>query len=181
MARVDRAMQSIKELRPDTFTLDEMDNELVCMTLLRSLSDEYSSFASSLQRLDKCNKEKLQEAFVAEELLRNRSSSGESPSGVLSASALATSTPTTVTCEFCSLPGHSQAACHRYHAAQQQAAQDAKERAQEQHKFRSRGGKGNAQRRLWSGACCCCLRSAGNRWQSKSPFQLALYFFSARC
>ena len=73
MARVDKAMQEIKELRDTEFTLDKMDNELVCMTLLRALPDEYSSFASSLQMLDKLEKAKIQEAFVAEELLRNRS------------------------------------------------------------------------------------------------------------
>ena len=42
------------------------------MTLIRALPEEYSSFASSLQLLDKFEKEKLQEAFVAEELLRKR-------------------------------------------------------------------------------------------------------------
>ena len=39
MARVDKAMQEIKELRDAEFTLDKMDNELVCMTLLRALPD----------------------------------------------------------------------------------------------------------------------------------------------
>ena len=34
MARVDKAMQEIKELRDAEFTLDKMANELVCMTLL---------------------------------------------------------------------------------------------------------------------------------------------------
>ena len=43
------------------------------MTLLHALPDEYLSFASSLQMLDKLEKAKIQEAFVAEELLRNRS------------------------------------------------------------------------------------------------------------
>lgn len=114
MTRVDQGMQNIKELRPDDFTLDKMDNELVCMTLLRALPEEYSSFVSSLQMLDKFNKEKLQEAFVAEEQLRNSSNNEETHSGALSASALATSSLSTVTCDFCSLPGHSQSACHCY-------------------------------------------------------------------
>ena len=132
MARVDKAMQ---ELHDAEFTLDKTDNELVCMTLLRALPDEYSSFASSLQMLDKLEKAKIQEAFVAEELLRNRSNnSRDVPSGALSASALATSTPTTVTCEFCSLPGHSQSTCHHYRTAKVTAAQDATDRAQERRK-----------------------------------------------
>ena len=72
MTRVDTVMQQIQNLRPDSFTLSEMDKELVCMVLIRALPEEYSSFASSLQLLDKFEKEKIQEAFVAEELLRNR-------------------------------------------------------------------------------------------------------------
>ena len=45
MARVDKAMQEIKELRDAESTLDKMDNELVCMTLLHAPPDKYSSFA----------------------------------------------------------------------------------------------------------------------------------------
>ena len=74
------------------------------MTLLRALPDEYSSFASSLQMLDELEQAKIQEAFVAEELLRNCSDNRDTPSGALSAPALATSTATTVTCEFLLAP-----------------------------------------------------------------------------
>ena len=113
------------------------------MTLLHTLPD--ALLLSSLQMLDKLEKVKIQEAFVAEELLRNRSNnSRDAPSGALSASALAISTPTTVTCGFCSLPGHSQSTCHRYRTAKVTAAQDAKDKAQERRKNRTRGGKGSA-------------------------------------
>ena len=50
MTRVDTAMEQIQNLRPDSFTLEEMDKELVCMAMIRSLPGEYSSFASSLRR-----------------------------------------------------------------------------------------------------------------------------------
>jgi len=56
-ARVDQAMLKIKELRPsdatNPFTIDNLDDELVCMTLVHSLPQEYSHFTSN-----KANKEK---------------------------------------------------------------------------------------------------------------------------
>ena len=68
-------MQEIKELHDAEFTVDKMDTELVCTTLLE--------------------KAKIQEVFVAAELLRNRSNNNRDVcSGALPASALATSTPT---------------------------------------------------------------------------------------
>ena len=63
MARVDSQMEQIQNLRPVGFTLEDMDKELVCMTLIRALPEEYSSFASSLQLMDKFEKEKLQEGI----------------------------------------------------------------------------------------------------------------------
>ena len=121
-------MEQIQNLHPSSFTLEDMDKELVCMTLIRALLKEYSSFASSLQLLDKFEKKKLQEVFVAEELLRNRSQNlndplSSSPSSS-AASALAAShiTSSNVTCSFCLLSGHAQASCHRYKAAQSQAS-----------------------------------------------------------
>ena len=140
MTRVDTAMEQIQNLRPDAFTLDDMDKELVCMTLIRALPEEYSSFASSLQLLDKFEKEKLQEAFVAEELLRKR---GDSASAA-AALAVRTQGPSgSLSCEFCSLPGHSQSTCHRYKSMQAQASQAAQQKAQERGKNRSKGAKGS--------------------------------------
>ena len=57
-------MQEIKELRDAEFTLDKMDNKLVCMTLLRAPPDKYSSYASSLKMMDKLEKAEIQRAFV---------------------------------------------------------------------------------------------------------------------
>ena len=52
MARADKAMQDIKALRPDKFTLDDLDKELLSMTLIHALPTEYNNFASSLLLLD---------------------------------------------------------------------------------------------------------------------------------
>ena len=139
MTRVDTAMEQIQNLRPDAFTLSDMDKELVCMTLIRALPEEYSSFASSLQLLDKFEKEKLQEAFVAEELLRKR---GDSASAAAALAVRTQGLSGSPTCEFCSLPGHSQSSCHRYKSMQAQASQAAQQKAQERGKNRSKGAKG---------------------------------------
>lgn len=114
MTRVDASMEQIQNLRPESFTLSDMDKELVCMTLIRALPEEYSSFASSLQLLDKFEKGKLHEAFVAEEQLRNRSEGALAASTASALTAKAYTPPGSLTCEFCSLFGHTQSSCHRY-------------------------------------------------------------------
>lgn len=53
MTKIEAAMQKIKNLRPDPFTLADLDKELVSMTMIRALPSSYASFASSLQLLDK--------------------------------------------------------------------------------------------------------------------------------
>jgi len=51
MTRVDQAMQQVKDLRPPTFQLDDLDGELASMSLIRSLPDDYRPFISSLMLL----------------------------------------------------------------------------------------------------------------------------------
>ncbi|KAI0337893.1 hypothetical protein BDW22DRAFT_1314006, partial [Trametopsis cervina] len=70
MTRIDAAMVQIKNLRPKDFSIKDLDEELVCMTMIRALPAEYQSFASSLQLLDQMSKVKLQAAFINEEQLR---------------------------------------------------------------------------------------------------------------
>jgi len=52
MNRVDASMHSITNLCPKTFSLQNLDDELACMALIRSLPEEYSHFTSSLLLLD---------------------------------------------------------------------------------------------------------------------------------
>jgi hypothetical protein len=66
--RVESAKRSIKELRPSTFTLDMLDDELASMALIRLLPEEYSSFTSSLLLMDKLDKTTVHQAFVTEDL-----------------------------------------------------------------------------------------------------------------
>ncbi|KAI6138249.1 hypothetical protein BKA82DRAFT_72895, partial [Pisolithus tinctorius] len=66
IARIEDSMSKIQELRPkDTsspYTIKDLDNELVCMAMVRSLGEEYSHFASSLLLFQSLDKEELKEA-----------------------------------------------------------------------------------------------------------------------
>ena len=136
-ARVDQAMLKIKELRPsdatNPFTIDNLDDELVCMTLVRSLPQEYSHFTSSLLLLSSMDKETLKSAFIAEDMNRQPRADAATPSGD---SALATTSPrscgcpTTSPCDFCDKPGHCEHMCY------------ARQRAKDSHKASRRKGKG---------------------------------------
>ena len=70
MNRVDESLHSIVNLCPKTFSLKDLDDELVCMALIHSLPEEYSHFTSSLLLLDTLDKNKLQSTFMTEELNR---------------------------------------------------------------------------------------------------------------
>ncbi|KIM58430.1 hypothetical protein SCLCIDRAFT_84320, partial [Scleroderma citrinum Foug A] len=69
-------MSKIQQLRPkdasSPYTIKDLDNELICMAMVRSLGDEYSHFASSLLLFQSLEKDRLKEAFLAEELQRMR-------------------------------------------------------------------------------------------------------------
>src|SRR3981189_334265 len=112
MARADKALQDIKALRPSNFTLDMLDKELLCMTLIRALPEEYNSFASSLLLLDSLDLHKLQSAFQNEESQRlARNVSGPSQ---------ALRTLATILCFFCGGP-HVEKDCPRKKKASEEA------------------------------------------------------------
>lgn len=136
MTRVDAAMVRVRNLRPDSFTIDDLDKELVSMTLIRSLPAHYSGFASSLTLLDKLDKDTLQAAFINEEALRTRSSTPGSTSVL---SAFAPQSNPSLTCAFCSLPGHAEATCMRYARAKDTASKEAQEKRKQRAKGRSGG------------------------------------------
>ncbi|KAA1477901.1 hypothetical protein DENSPDRAFT_845076, partial [Dentipellis sp. KUC8613] len=72
MNRINEGMRSIQALHPETYVLKDLDNELVCMAMVRSLPPEYSTFTSSLLLLDKLDRTSLQDAFRNEEINRLR-------------------------------------------------------------------------------------------------------------
>ena len=116
-ARIDTSMQSIQDLRPSSFTLKEMDDELHSMALIRSLPDEYKSLSQSLMLLDDLNKTKIREAFLAEET--NSQRRGEQFNAGTSDLALSTSNNAKYDqeCDFCGLKGHTSVECRKLVAA----------------------------------------------------------------
>ena len=52
--RVDEAVKLIQDLRPTSFSLEQLDKELAAMVLIRALPEEYNTFVSSLLLLNKC-------------------------------------------------------------------------------------------------------------------------------
>jgi hypothetical protein len=139
-SRIEKAMQDIKQLRPKAFTITDLDNDLVSMTMVRSLGPEYQSFVSSLVLLPQFDFKTVKEAFLNEELTRKASlnspgvvaaanlaklsQKGQKP--FKSSSASSSPFPKPV-CEFCNIQGHLQDTCRRYKASQAKARLDAQE------------------------------------------------------
>jgi len=139
-ARIEKAMQDAKNLRPDAFTLDDLDGELMSMVMIRSLPPDFSSFVSSLILLPQLDFKTLKEAFLLEEdhrkaadrstaiaaaaNLTKTTSKRPNPS---STSPAASPSSTKPTCEFCQTYNHTQAQCRLYKAFQQQAVAQASE------------------------------------------------------
>ena len=82
MGCADKALQDIQALRPSTFTLQDLDNELLSMALIRALPSQYDNFVSSLLLLDSFEIDKLKSAFQNEETQRT-SRHGDTPNPCL--------------------------------------------------------------------------------------------------
>jgi hypothetical protein len=93
--RVDAALKHIKNLRPKDFSLDDLDNELLCMTMIRALPEDYNHFVSSLMLRDKLDKSSITHAFHTEEIQRTRRSAPQiSEVAHKAAAVITTPTPT---------------------------------------------------------------------------------------
>lgn len=102
--RASQYKADMKALRPPTFSLTDLDDELTLMSLLRALPAEYTSLKQTLLLDDSLTLSKLQETFVT---LENQ------PAFAQDAPVLAQraeSSPSTL-CAFCDKPGHSEVQC----------------------------------------------------------------------
>ena len=122
--RVDEAVKLIQDLRPTSFSLEQLDKELAAMVLIRALPEEYNTFVSSLLLLDKLDKKTVQDVFITEEIQRCRRAADISSS----AAAMAASSAQ-LKCDFCGRSGHAIATCYSYASAQKRAQEDAASRA----------------------------------------------------
>ena len=87
MLRVDAALQRMRELRPDDATVDSIEEELACMTIIRALSQDHSSFVSALLLLPQLDKKAIRGALHNEQINRQAPNASGHPSLALGASA----------------------------------------------------------------------------------------------
>jgi hypothetical protein len=118
IARIEDGMSKIKELRPtggkNAYTIQDLDAELICMTMVRSLGEEYSHFASSLMLLKYLDKSELQAAFLAEESHRRHCPEGPGGDAALFTASTTCHCCPGMTCYFCEQPGHCTHKCHAF-------------------------------------------------------------------
>jgi hypothetical protein len=129
IARIEDGMSKIKELHPtgakNAYTIEDLDAELICMTMVRSLGEEYSHFASSLMLLKSLDKSELQAAFLAEESQRRHRPEGPGGDAALFTASATCHCHPGVTCYFCEQPGHCTHKCQAFKQAKSNAKADA--------------------------------------------------------
>ena len=138
--RVDTVMQQIKNLRPKDFSLNRLDEELLCMAMIRALPEDYSHFVSSLMLNDKLDRAIITQAFHTEETQRMRRSSPQ-VSEVANKASSSTSNKyvgqrrkpkySGPSCYFCGQQGHVMSGCKLFSGKQTEAKAMAAQAVQE--------------------------------------------------
>ncbi|KAJ8585170.1 hypothetical protein M405DRAFT_825561 [Rhizopogon salebrosus TDB-379] len=76
IARIEDGMSKLKELRPtggkSAYTIEDLDAELICMTMVLSLGEEYSHLVSSLMLLKSLDKSIVLRVLEATQLYSQR-------------------------------------------------------------------------------------------------------------
>ena len=101
--RIEKAMQAIQNLRPLDFTIEQLDEELQCMALVRALPDEYHHLSSTLLLVDKLDKAMILQAFRSEELNRQRNAESVNKA---TAFRKGSTNLADVLCYYCKKKGH---------------------------------------------------------------------------
>jgi hypothetical protein len=123
VARVDSLLQDLKAIRPEGYTIDNLDNNLSAMAMIHALGSEYAEFASSLVCCDPTRSEVVQ-AFICEHNNRlPHAGAADNAAYHAHASPLSSSTQDAM-CDFCGFKGHLEATCHCRAAARDQACKD---------------------------------------------------------
>jgi transposase InsO family protein len=140
ISRVGAATAYVKDVRPVAFTLDELDNELYSMTLIRALPHEaYSALIDSLMIMDELDPSTISEAFRNRHKSKSkRAEDDQQASTSMAMSAKAAPSPST--CVLCT-GSHSVEACPSLSRAQQTARQPPKPRFNKQQGNRQQNNK----------------------------------------
>ena len=116
---VDDAMHTVRNLRTKDFTVQNLDDELACMTLIRALPvEQFAAFRSTLLLQSDITMETLRSAFQLEEENRRPSASAMALAASTSVSANAA---VAGSCYYCGKPGHQQTECSLYIKGQKSA------------------------------------------------------------
>ena len=89
--RVTHLMQQVKELRPDKFDLDQLDQDLTCMSLIRALLPNMENLAQQLLLKDALTKEIIINAFVQHDI--TTSAGFKAPEAAFHTSGTSSSSP----------------------------------------------------------------------------------------
>lgn len=143
VGRVSRAMQDIKALRPEKFTIDQLDDELQSMALIRALPSDFDNFVSSILLLHSLSLDKLVAAFHTEETQRRSRDTATATSFKATAAKVqaALVAPSDAICSWCTNPGHTENQCFSKKKAQERAVQRAQERQTARGGRKGREGK----------------------------------------
>ena len=109
-------MARIQQLRPSTFTLKTLDNELSCMAMMHALGDKYKHFTSSLALFTDLNMVKVKAVFQNKEI-NCRPHTEASASSALSASTSTCHCNPSLPCAFCDKASHCQCKCYTLQCA----------------------------------------------------------------
>ena len=119
--RVTHLMQQVKELRPDKFDLDQLDQDLTCMSLIRALPPNMENLAQQLLLKDALTKEIIINAFVQHDI--TTSAGFKAPEAAFHTSGSSSSSPSSSspTCKFCNRSGHTMDECYKFKRAHEKA------------------------------------------------------------
>jgi hypothetical protein len=128
--RVSEALARVQELRPESFTIVQLDEELAIMAMLRALPrDVYGDFVSSLMREKTLTRADVESAFQVEQIERNAQDGPLVGSAALRMFGKPSSPRgNSDECPFCTIKGHAQEDCYKYKSARNDTIKLVKER-----------------------------------------------------
>lgn len=120
-AQISEKMATIKNLRPAAYTIDNSDDELEMMAMIRGLPTDYLQFASTILLNNNLTKAKIVAAFHIEEIPQERCSTDTASIAASSSKALAAQSPpqhkNKDQCDLCKIKGHTLRNCHQWRQA----------------------------------------------------------------
>ena len=117
-SRVKDCHETIRKVRPPKFTLDDLDAELMCMSMIRALPEEYKPFVSSLMLLPRLDVHTVEEAFHNHDLHNSPQFLRKSEVAMKAASPVTISPPSGTSSHATAQPLPSQPCNHCTHCCQ---------------------------------------------------------------